>query len=143
MLGFNLRRSGFNVKSFQVNYFNATSFPDESLPAVKNAWVTACGLQNNGAPYMGRKAVREMVVAAMKSSIDGNQDLREEQRQFKLIATPNYPELIPNMVALNNERSQTAFVVGDTQCVCLTMLMQSLPGQQMPLVLVKTQKMGW
>ena len=114
MLGFNLRRSGFNVKSFQVDYFNATSFPDESLPTVKNAWVTASGLQNNGAPYMGRKAVRQMVVAAMKSSIDGNQDLREEQRQFNLIATPNYPELIPNMVALNNERSQTAFVVGDT-----------------------------
>ena len=114
MLGFNLRRSGFNVKSFQVNYFNATSFPDESLPTVKNAWVTASGLQNNGAPYMGRKAVREIVVAAMKSSIDGNQDLREEQRQFNLIATPNYPELIPNMVALNNERSQTAFIVGDT-----------------------------
>jgi hypothetical protein len=81
---------------------------------VKNAWVTASGLQDNGAPYMGRRAVRQMVVAAMKASIDGNQDLREEQRQFNLIATPNYPELIPNMVALNNERSQTAFVIGDT-----------------------------
>ena len=115
MLGFNLRRSGFNVKSFQVNYFNSTSFPNtDPLPDQKNAWVTASGLQNNGAPYMGRKAVRQMVVAAMKASIDGNQDLREEQRQFNLIATPNYPELIPNMVALNNERSQTAFVVGDT-----------------------------
>jgi hypothetical protein len=114
MLGFNLRRSGFNVKSFQVDYFNSTSFPDESLPTVKNAWVTASGLQDNGAPYMGRRAVRQMVVAAMKASIDGNQDLREEQRQFNLIATPNYPELIPNMVALNNERSQTAFVIGDT-----------------------------
>jgi hypothetical protein len=63
---------------------------------------------------MGRKAVRSMVVAAMKSSIDSNQELREEQRQFNLLATPNYPELIPNMVALNNERSQTAFVIGDT-----------------------------
>ena len=114
MLGFNLRRSGFNVKSFQVDYFNSTSFPDEALPTVKNAWVTASGLQDNGAPYMGRRAVRQMVVAAMKASIDGNQDLREEQRQFNLIATPNYPELIPNMVALNNERSQTAFVIGDT-----------------------------
>jgi len=114
MLGFNLRRSGFNVKSFQVNYFNATDFPDETLPAEKNAWVTASGLKSDGAPYMGRKAVRNMVVAAMKSAIDTQQDLREEQRQFNLIATPNYPELIPNMVALNNERSQTAFVIGDT-----------------------------
>lgn len=114
MLGFNLRRSGFNVKSFQVDYFNATAFPDETLPAEKNAWVSASGLQSDGAPYMGRKAVRNLVVAAMKSAIDTQQDLREEQRQFNLIATPNYPELIPNMVALNNERSQTAFVVGDT-----------------------------
>jgi hypothetical protein len=114
MLGFNLRRSGFNVKSFQVNYFNATAFPDETLPAERNAWVTASGLQSDGAPYMGRRAVRNLVVQAMKSAIDSQQDLREEQRQFNLIACPNYPELIPNMVALNNERSQTAFVVGDT-----------------------------
>jgi len=113
MLAFNLRRSGFNVKSFQVDYFNATAYPTFT-GTVTNAWVTASGLQSNGAPYMGRKAVRSMVVAAMKSSIDSNQELREEQRQFNLLATPNYPELIPNMVALNNERSQTAFVIGDT-----------------------------
>ena len=113
MLAFNLRRSGFNVKSFQVDYFNATDYPTFTGD-VTNAWVTASGLQGNGAPYMGRKAVRQMVVAAMKSSIDTNQELREEQRQFNLIATPNYPELIPNMVALNNERSSTAFVIGDT-----------------------------
>jgi hypothetical protein len=113
MLAFNLRRSGFNVKSFQVDYFNATEYPTFTGTET-NAWVTASGLQSNGAPYMGRKAVRSMVVAAMKSSIDSNQELREEQRQFNLLATPNYPELIPNMVALNNERSQTAFVIGDT-----------------------------
>lgn len=113
ILGFNLRRSGFNVKSFQVDYFSATEYPDFT-GTVTNAWVTASGLQTDGAPYMGRRAVRQMVVAAMKSAIDSNQELREEQRQFNLIATPNYPELIPNMVALNNERSQTAFVIGDT-----------------------------
>jgi hypothetical protein len=114
ILGFNLRRSGFNVKRFRVDYFNATAFPDQVLPQEKNAWVTASGLKNDGAPYMGRKAVRAMVVAAMKSAIDTQQELREEQRQFNLIAAPNYPELIPNMVALNNERNQTAFVIGDT-----------------------------
>jgi len=50
----------------------------------------------------------------MKASIDGNQDLREEQKVFNLIATPGYPELMANMVALNNERNNTAFVIGDT-----------------------------
>jgi hypothetical protein len=34
--------------------------------------------------------------------------------EFNLLACPQYPELITNMVALNNERSNTGFVVGDT-----------------------------
>ena len=114
MLLFNTRRSGFNVKSFQVDYFNADTFPDDTLPAVTNAWVTASGLKANGAPYMGRQAQRAMIVAALKSGIDVNTDVREEQRQFNLLATPAYPELMPNMIALNNERNNTGFVIGDT-----------------------------
>jgi hypothetical protein len=114
MLLFNTRRSGYNVKSFQVDYFNADTYPDDVLPAVTSAWVTASGLKANGAPYMGRQAQRAMIVAAMKSGIDTNTDIREEQRQFNLLATPAYPELMPNMIALNNERNNTAFVVGDT-----------------------------
>jgi len=114
MLLFNTRRSGFNVKSFQVNYFNAESFPDDTLPAEKNAWVTASGLKANGAPYMGRQAQRAIIVAALKSSIDTSTDIREEQRQFNLLACPGYPELAPNMIGLNNERSNTGFVIGDT-----------------------------
>jgi hypothetical protein len=50
----------------------------------------------------------------MKSAIDTQDTLREEQVEFNLLATPQYPELIPNMVALNNERSNTGFVIGDT-----------------------------
>jgi hypothetical protein len=114
MLLFNLRRSGFNVKSYEVNYFNATAFPDDTLPTVKDAWVTASGLKSDGSPYMGRKAQRAIVVAALKSAIDSSQELREEQRQFTLLAAPAYPELIPNMVALNNERNNTGFIIGDT-----------------------------
>jgi hypothetical protein len=114
MLLFNTRRSGFNVKSFQVDYFNADTFPDDTLPTVTNAWVTASGLKANGAPYMGRQAQRAMIVAALKSGIDVNTDIREEQRQFNLMATPAYPELMPNMIALNNERNNTGFVIGDT-----------------------------
>lgn len=114
MLLFNTRRSGYNVKSFQVDYFNGDTFPDDTLPAVTNAWVTASGLKANGSPYMGRQAQRAMIVAAMKSGIDTNTDVREEQRQFNLLATPAYPELMPNMIALNNERNNTGFVVGDT-----------------------------
>ncbi len=114
ILLFNTRRSGFNVKSFQVNYFNATDFPDDVLPTETNAWVTASGNKNDGSPYMGRQAQRALIVNALKAGIDANVEVREEQRQFNLIACPQYPELIPNMVALNNERNNTAFVIGDT-----------------------------
>jgi len=113
ILAWNLRRSGFNVKRFAVNYFNAIDFPSFT-GTVTDAWVSASGLQDDGAPRMGRKAVRALVVAALKSSIDSSQELREEQRQFNILATPGYSELIPNMVALNNERSNTGFVIGDT-----------------------------
>jgi hypothetical protein len=114
MLLWNTRRSGYNVKSFQVNYFNSTTFPDDTLPSVKNTWLTASGNKDNGSMYSGRQAQRKMVVAAMKSGIDTSIAAREEQNGFNLVSTPAYPELIPNMIALSNERGNTLFVIGDT-----------------------------
>ena len=114
MLLFNTRRSGYNVKSYQNNYFNATSYPDDTLPAVTSTWLTASGNKQDGSMYAGRLAQRQMVVAAMKSGLDTSQGAREDTAQFTLIATPAYPELIPNMIALSNERNNTLFVVGDT-----------------------------
>lgn len=114
MLLWNTRRSGYNVKSFQANYFNATDFPDQTLPEQTNAWVTASGNKANGAMYAGRLAQREIIVKAMKSGLDTSLGAREETAQFTLIATPGYPEMIPNMIALSNERNNTLFVVGDT-----------------------------
>jgi hypothetical protein len=152
MLLWNTRRSGYNVKSFQVDYFNASSFSyatwsssttyavgDQVLynavlyvaiqagtnqnPATQtsywdvletNSWVTASGNRDDGSPYMGRFAQRALIVAALKSGIDTSVTAREEQAQFNLMACTAYPELIPNMVALSNERNNTTFVVGDT-----------------------------
>ena len=79
-----------------------------------NAWVRAVGNRADGSPYMGRLAQRQVIVQAMKSTIDTSDQLREEQLEYNLIASPNYPELITNMVRLNNERNNTAFIVGDT-----------------------------
>jgi hypothetical protein len=110
---FNTRRSSFNVKKFMKNYFNASDFAG-SLPTEKDAWVTAAGLKDDGRPYMGRQSVRKIVSTAMKAAIAASTELREEQRLFTLISAPGYPELIPSMVALNNDRRNTAFVVGDT-----------------------------
>lgn len=114
MLLFNTRRSGYNVKEYKVNYFNNTNFPDESLPTEKDCWVSVSGLQSNGAPYMGRKAQRNMVVMALRQAIDTNTDIRDEDNQLNLIATPNYPELQQNMVLLNNDRGNTGYILGDT-----------------------------
>ena len=152
MLLFNTRRSGFNVKSFQADYFNATDFsyatwsnttsyaigdqvlynttlyvatatpPTGTVPTNTsywgelevNSWVTASGNRNSGAPNMGRFAQRELIVAALKAGIDTSVTIREEQNQFNLSACTSYPELIPNMLALSNERNNTVFVVGDT-----------------------------
>jgi len=117
MLLYNTRRSGFNVKSFQVDYFNAQDFPFSTygaLPTVKDAWVSASGNQSDGSMYGGRKAVRNIVVQALKASVDATQELREEQKIFNLLCCPNYEELASNLVALNNERNNTGFILSDT-----------------------------
>jgi hypothetical protein len=114
MLLFNTRRSGYNVKQYRTNYFNTTQFPDETLPVEKAAWVSVSGLESSGAPYMGRNAQRAMVVQAMRAAIDSNGAIRDDDNPFNLIATPNYPELQPNMIILNNDRGQTGFIIGDT-----------------------------
>lgn len=111
---FNLRRSSFNVKKFVSDYFNEDAYPDATLPAIRDAWVTASGLKDSGAPYMGSSAQRAMVVKAMRAAVDASQSIREETNNFNLIVAPGYPELISNMVALNNDRALEAFVIGDT-----------------------------
>ena len=94
--------------------FNSATFPDDVLPTVKNTWLTASGNRNDGAMWSGRLAQRQLIVRAMKSAIDTSSAAREEQNQFNIIATPAYPELTPNMIALSNERNNTLFVVADT-----------------------------
>ena len=154
MLMFNTRRSGYNVKSFQGNYFNTSATDYTISPWTSssvyfindfvsynnniyvctanttagvnptntafwsvinlNTWLTASGNKDNGSMWSGRLAQRQLIVAALKSGIDTSVAAREEQNQFNLLATPGYPELTPNMIALSNERNNTLFVVGDT-----------------------------
>ena len=126
MLVFNTRRSGYNVKQFRTNYFTSANFPNagaynsgdptnvDNLPEFSYTWVTVSGNQSNGAPYMGRQAQRVMVVKALRAAIDTNTDIRDEDNYFNLLATPNYPELQPNMVVLNADRGETGYIIGDT-----------------------------
>jgi len=118
MLGFNLRRTGYNVKEFRKQYFSRINFSSTvtypTLPTEKDAWVTVSGLKTDGSPYMGRKAQRNLIVEQLKSTVESTQELREEQREFNLLAAPGYPELISNLETLNSDRKETAFVLGDT-----------------------------
>ena len=115
MLLWNTRRSGFNVKSFEYNYFNATSYPyPDVLPDQTSTWLSVSGLRIDGSPNMGRQAQRALIVQALRTGIDSNQQIRETQAQFNLLACPQYPELAPDMVVLNNDRGDTAFSIVDT-----------------------------
>lgn len=113
---FNTRRSGYSVKRFVHNYFNTTAFGVSAgaLPNQTSAWVSDLGLRADGSPYMGHYAQRDFVVQALRAAVDGNLDIREEAYAFNLLACPGYPELVTNMAALNNDRANTGFVIGDT-----------------------------
>ena len=76
--------------------------------------MSASGNDSDDVPFFGHKAQRNVVVEALKAAIESSTALREEQTQFNLIACPGYPELIQNMITLNNDRKQTAFIIGDT-----------------------------
>jgi len=114
MILFNTRRSGYNVKKFTRNYFTQAKYPNTQLPTYTYTWVSASGLKADGSAYMGRKAQRAMVVQSLKAAIGTNMQIREEDTFFNLIVTPGYPELQPDMVGLNNERNNTAYIIGDT-----------------------------
>ena len=126
MLLFNTRRSGYNVKQYMTNYFTSSTYPNagmydsgdptniDNLPEFSYTWVTVSGNQTNGAPYMGRKAQRAMVVQSLNAAIATNTAIRDEDNFFNLLATPNYPELQPGMITLNNDRGQTGYILGDT-----------------------------
>ena len=111
---FNTRRSSYNVKQYVSNLFTETNYPDDILPDVAATWQTASGNKNDGSPYMGGKAQRRMIIKALRAAITASTEIREERFAFSLICAPGYQEVISDMVALNNDRRNTAFVIGDT-----------------------------
>jgi hypothetical protein len=106
----NTRRSGFNVKRFDSN-----ALAEDTTSTVNATWITSSGIDpTTGVPYFGHKAQRSVIVNAMKQAIASSTSLREEQTQFNLIVCPGYPELIQDMITLNNDRKQTGFIIGDS-----------------------------
>lgn len=82
--------------------------------SVSGMWNTFSGNQEDGSPYMFRKAQRKAVVRALQAAVNENTQIREEMTFFTLIAAPAYPELLDEMIALNVDRKETGFVIADT-----------------------------
>jgi len=159
ILLWNTRRSGFNIKTFQSNYFNSVTYPVYewvstttykqgeyvmgsdgntyvwdvtpgnganvnqnptsttgywTLLEYTDTWVTASGNRPDGSPYMGRQAQRAIIVESLRATLNANTSVLEEQNVYNLIACPGYPELAPDLAALNDQRGDTAFVIVDT-----------------------------
>ena len=77
------------------------------------AWRNGTSNHADGSGRFGRFAQRGVIATAMQSAIAGT-DLRDPQFKYSLIASPNYPELVDEMVTLNSDRGETAFIVIDT-----------------------------
>jgi hypothetical protein len=112
----NTRYSTNNVKEWEAPYvFNGNpASPDNTNNGSLGRWVTASGNNAAGTPYMGAAAQNIMIVKAIQAAITANEDIRAEDLYFNLIAAPGYVEAIDEMLVLNEDRKQTAFVVGDT-----------------------------
>ncbi len=106
ILGWNKRASAGNIKRWRTGYTYEGVL-------VGDRWVDFSGNKLDGSPYMLRKAQRAVVVNAMQAALAGNDELRNETNRFNLIAAPGYTELFDEMITLNVDRKETAFILVD------------------------------
>tara|TARA_B100000963_G_scaffold124129_1_gene108309 strand:+ start:27088 stop:29595 length:2508 start_codon:yes stop_codon:yes gene_type:complete len=77
------------------------------------AWRNGVGNHADGSGKFGRFAQRGVVAESLQAKAAGS-DLRDPQFAFSLIAAPGYPELVDEMVNLNSDRGETAFIIVDS-----------------------------
>lgn len=82
--------------------------------SLTSVWNTYSGNKEDGSPYTMRKAQRRAVVKALQAVVNNNVQIREEMTFFSLMAAPGYPELADEMLSLNVDRKETAFIIIDT-----------------------------
>ncbi|AUS02959.1 tail sheath protein [Vibrio phage 2.275.O._10N.286.54.E11] len=79
----------------------------------RTRWVTESGNSLDGSGLFGRNAQRKVVVEALASTIVGNQEIRSEFMEFNLLVAPGYVELLDELVTLNTDRRETAYIITD------------------------------
>lgn len=103
MLVFNTAVSSGNVKRWN---------------AAAGHWQSESGNRDSGpkagAMYAFDKAQRRVIVKRLQAAFAGSEELRDETLTYNLITCPGYPELIDEMLALNVDRKETAFVIADS-----------------------------
>jgi hypothetical protein len=112
----NTRYSTNNVKVWQSPYVynDVTAQPDDTNNDSTGRWVTTSGNNPGGVPYMGAAAQQIVIVRGIQAQITSNEEIRADDLYFNLIAAPGYVEAIDEMLVLNDDRKDTAFVLGDT-----------------------------
>jgi hypothetical protein len=112
----NTRYSTNVVKEWQNPYVanGVQASPDNTNNGSLGRWMNTSGNNAAGVPYMGAAAQNIVIVRAIQSEIISNENIRSEDLFFNLIAAPGYVEAIDEMLVLNEDRKETAFIVGDT-----------------------------
>ncbi len=111
ILLFNTRYSTRVVKEWKHDHAYKIG---DGPSAIGDRWTLKSGLSYDGSLITGNDAIKQVVVEAMAAAIASNDDIRAEAVFYNLIAAPGYPELMDEMVALNIDRKETAFILGDT-----------------------------
>lgn len=101
----------------QLAYASGNTYAPLTVASIDGSrtgrWVTASGLASNGAGLFGRAAQRKVVVEALAGTIIGNDELRAETVEFNLMTAPGYVDLLDEMVTLNIDRKETAYIITD------------------------------
>ena len=105
----NTRYSGRNVKVWTQD---AATTDVSGLVSV-DRWVSASGNNLDGSLITGAAAQKKVVINAIAATITANEDVRNDTIFYNLIAAPGFTELMDEMLTLNTDRKEQAFVIGD------------------------------
>lgn len=92
----NMDYSTFNVKEYQ-----------------NGEWVWISGNNLDGSGRFGDDATRYMVVSAMQAAVVNNEAVRSDAIYFNVISAPGYHEVTDELVALNKDKKEIAFIISE------------------------------
>ena len=120
ILLYNLRRSSFNVKRYVSGYVNVTGqnirkANEAQTNYYPDRWVSDAANDVQGVGQFGRKAQRAVVLQGLNALIQSNQNIRQPDTViYNLLTCPGYLETVSELVGLNTDNGQTAFIVADS-----------------------------